>query len=61
VTAFEIAVERRQWQVVALYLLLGISEAASKLPPESLTALIDLLGGESGDEPARGRGEARGG
>ena len=48
-TAFQVAVERQQWQLVALYLLLGISEAASKLPPESLTALIDLLGGE--DEP----------
>ena len=50
-TAFQVAVERQQWQLVALYLLLGISEAASKLPPESLTALIDLLGGEPGDEP----------
>jgi hypothetical protein len=56
-TAFEVAVERQQWQLVALYLLLGISEAASKLPPESLTALIDLLGGESGKE----QGETRGG
>ena len=58
--AFEVAVERQQWELVALYLLLGISQAASKLPPESLTALIDLLGGESGDEHAH-RGEARGG
>ena len=47
-TGFAVAVERRQWRVVALYLALGISEAASKLPPESLTALVELLGG---DEP----------
>ena len=47
-TGFAVAVERRQWRVVALYLALGISEAASKLPPESLTALAELLGG---DEP----------
>lgn len=40
------AVERRQWDVVSLYLLLGVSEAASRLPPETLAALLDLLGGE---------------
>lgn len=40
------AVERKQWDVVSLYLLLGVSEAASRLPPETLAALLDLLGGE---------------
>ncbi len=40
------AVERKDWTVVALYLLLGVSQAAEKLPPETLEALIDLLGGE---------------
>jgi len=54
-TAFEVAVERRQWTLVSLYLLLAISETAAKLPPESLTALIDLLGGdEAGREAAGG-------
>jgi len=43
-TAFAVAVERRQWSLVSLFLLLGVAEAAAKLPPESLTALIDLLG-----------------
>jgi hypothetical protein len=37
------AIERRQWQVAALMLLIGVSEAASRLPPESLAALLDLL------------------
>lgn len=60
-TAFEVAVARQQWQLVAVYLLLGISQAASKLPPESLTALIDLVGGESVDEQVAHRGEVRGG
>jgi hypothetical protein len=46
VTALAIAVERREWRVVALYLLLGVSRAASRLPPETLTELLDLLGGE---------------
>jgi hypothetical protein len=52
-TPLAVAVERQHWQLVALYLLLGVSDAASKLPPESLTALIDLL---SGDETPRPRG-----
>jgi hypothetical protein len=46
VTPLAVAVERRQWQAVALYLLLGVADAASQLPPESLAALLDLLGGE---------------
>jgi hypothetical protein len=45
-------VERREWQLVALYLLLGISEAAAQLPPESLAALLDLLGGDEHPEEA---------
>ena len=55
-TAFAVAVERRRWPLVSLYLLLGVSEAAAKLPPESLTALIDLLGGEAerGGSPSPG-------
>ena len=39
------AVERREWKLASLYLLLGIDEAAARLPPESLVALVDLLGG----------------
>ena len=56
-TRFEIAIEQKQWELVCLYLLLGVSEAASMLPPESLSALLDLLAGE---DDATGRGE-RGG
>jgi hypothetical protein len=48
------AVERRQWQVVSLMLLIGVTEAACRLPPESLAALLDLLSddaeGGSSDE-----------
>ncbi len=53
-TRFEIAIEQKQWELVCLYLLLGVSEAASMLPPESLSALLDLLAGE---DDATGRGE----
>ena len=48
-TAFEAAIERKQWELVSLYLMLGVTEAASKLPPESLSALLDLLTGEGED------------
>jgi len=43
VTALAVAVERRDWNSVALYLLLGVTEAAALLPPESFSALLDLL------------------
>lgn len=50
-TRFETAVQKKQWEVVCLYLMLGVTEAAAKLPPESLSALLDLLAGEA--EPGR--------
>jgi hypothetical protein len=50
-TPLAVAIERKQWQVVALRLLIGISDAAHKLPPESLNELIDLLG--SGPQEGR--------
>jgi hypothetical protein len=53
VTRLAVAVERRDWRVVALYLLLGVAEAASQLPPNSLAELIDLLGGEADETEAR--------
>jgi hypothetical protein len=45
-TPLAVAIEKREWRLVALYLLLGISEAAARLPPETLTELTGLLGGE---------------
>jgi hypothetical protein len=51
-TRFEAAIERKQWEIVCLYLLLGVTQAASKLPPESLAALLDLLAGED-ESPGR--------
>jgi hypothetical protein len=45
-TTFAVAVERRMWELVALHLLLAVSETASKLPADSLTALIELLSEE---------------
>jgi len=55
VTALGLALERRQWSLASLYLLLGVSQAASRLPPESLEALLDILtpGNHAGSRTAR--------
>lgn len=58
-TRFERAIQQKQWEVVCLYLMLGITEAAAALPPESLSALLDLLAGEE-EETGEGRSD-RGG
>jgi hypothetical protein len=54
-TSLATAIERKQWQLVSLHLLLGVSAVAAKLPPESLTALMDLLGGAEAPGGRRGR------
>jgi hypothetical protein len=38
-----VAVERKHWSLVALCLLVAIAEEASRLPPETLDHLIELL------------------
>ncbi|MCS7276902.1 MAG: hypothetical protein NZ695_07815 [Dehalococcoidia bacterium] len=38
-----VALERGRWDVAALCLALGVVEAASRLPPDSLQALLALL------------------
>jgi hypothetical protein len=47
-----VAVERRAWTLVALYILLGVTEAASRLPPEAVEGLLEALEGS----PGRGEG-----
>lgn len=59
-TRIEVAIRHQQWELVWLYVLLGVSDAAARLPAESLTELLDVLGGEARDEDEerRGRGNA---
>jgi len=42
-SALAIAIARKNWELVALALLLGIMEVASRLPQETLERLLDLL------------------
>jgi hypothetical protein len=52
VSGLAIAIERRQWETVALYLLAGVAAATEKLPPDSLHGLLDVLS-EEGRRDAR--------
>jgi len=49
-SALAVAIERRNWTLAALCLLLGVAEEAARLPPETLESLLELL-----DMPDRGR------
>ena len=45
-TTIATAIERKNWEVVALCLLQGFAEVTSKLPPETLQQLLEVLRGE---------------
>lgn len=49
-TAFAAAVERREWALVSLHLVLGVCQAAARLPSESFAALVERLDGVPGPE-----------
>jgi hypothetical protein len=51
------AIEREDWELAALCLLIGVVEAAEKLPRETLDALLDEL--EVDDMPHRARSRKR--
>lgn len=53
-TPLAAALQGRQWELVALRLLIGVSNAASALPPQSLTEIVELLRGQE-REGGRGR------
>jgi hypothetical protein len=43
----ETAIEREDWETAALCLLLGVTRAARKLPPEAIEEMIALLADEA--------------
>jgi hypothetical protein len=56
-SALALAIERKQWELAALYLLLGVSRAAAKLPPDAVYGLLEVLsveGAEGLPSPDRG-------
>ncbi|MBI2913819.1 MAG: hypothetical protein HYY03_07855 [Chloroflexi bacterium] len=38
-----VAIERQQWELAAVCLLLGVTRAAAALPPDALEGLIEVL------------------
>lgn len=48
--ALPIAIQRKEWTLAALCLLLGVAEAASRLPPETFENLLELLEETSDDQ-----------
>ena len=54
-TGLQRAIERERWDLVWLYLMLGVAEAASKLPRDSLDQLISLLAADGDHDDAGGR------
>jgi hypothetical protein len=56
-SALALAIERKEWELAALYLLLGVSRAAAKLPPDAVHGLLEVLSAEGGEGlPSPGRG-----
>jgi len=49
-----LAIEQHRWEAAALYLALGVTRAATRLPPDSIDALLALL-----ESPARPRRRGR--
>lgn len=50
-----VALSRKRWDLASLCLLLGALEAAHRLPTETLTEMIGLLGGDPDSTSGKGR------
>ena len=45
-----LALDRKEWTLATLHLLLGVAKAASQLPPDTFESLLELLEGMPGDD-----------
>ena len=55
-SALALAIERKEWEAAALYLLLGVSQAAAKLPPDAIHGLLEVLSERGEGLPSARRG-----
>ena len=53
-----VAIRGKRWELAALYLLVGVTEAAAALPPDAVEGLLEVLAGLE-DEERRGRAPTR--
>ena len=50
-----VAIQGKRWELAALCLLLGVTEAAAALPPDAVEGLLEVLAGlEDGERRPRG-------
>jgi hypothetical protein len=54
--ALAMAIERRDWERVSLYLLIGVALAARAVPQATLDDLLDALTGDEGGDRAPRQG-----
>ncbi len=40
-----VAIQRREWELASLCLLMGVAEAAAALPPDAVEGLLEVLAG----------------
>ena len=59
-SALAVAIERREWELAALCLLVGVAEAAAALPADAVEGLLEVLAGLEDDSPRRRGGARRG-
>lgn len=57
--ALSIAIDRGRWDIVALCLVLGSIEVMRRVPAESITELMDLLGGDPDVNPTIEQGRLK--
>ena len=50
-TALATAIDRQQWELASLYLLLAVSRAAAALPPDAIDGLLEVLEAAPVDRP----------
>ena len=44
-TTLAIAIEKKEWDLVSLCLLVSVAEAAAALPPDAVEGLLEVLAG----------------
>ena len=54
-SALAVAIQGKRWELAALFLMLGVTEAAAALPPDAVEGLLEVLAGLE-DEERRPRG-----
>ena len=56
-----VAIKGKRWELAALCLLMGVTEAAAALPPNAVEGLLEVLAGLEDEErrPRRGHGRGR--